>query len=83
MIKVVCTYDIETLNFGLRREFTWRFVIADVARPIIAADVLIYYGLLVDLRNSYQMMSLIAFGRCMQCDTPGINVRLLRERHIS
>lgn len=24
-----------TLDFGLRREFTWRFVIADVTNPLI------------------------------------------------
>ena len=40
-----------TLNLGLRRDFVWRFVIADVSKPIIGADFLTHYGLLVDLRN--------------------------------
>jgi len=84
-LTTIYTYGTETLtlNFGLQCEFTWRFVIADVARPIIAADVLTYYGLLVDLRNPRlvdQMMNLTALGRCMQCDTPGINARSLQER---
>jgi hypothetical protein len=40
-----------SLNLGLRREFTWRFVIADVTTPLIGADYLTHYGLLVDCRN--------------------------------
>jgi hypothetical protein len=42
----------QILNLGLRREFTWRFVVADVQLPIIGVDVLSYYGLLVDCRNN-------------------------------
>lgn len=38
-----------TLNLGLRRCFTWNFVIADVTQPIIGADFLEYYKLLVDI----------------------------------
>ncbi|KAI5721414.1 hypothetical protein M8J77_020491 [Diaphorina citri] len=47
------TYDTVTLslNLGLRRVFTWRFVVADVSKPIIGADFLHYRNLLVDLRN--------------------------------
>lgn len=47
------TYDTVTLslNLGLRRVFTWRFVVADVSKPIIGADFLHYHYLLVDLRN--------------------------------
>lgn len=40
-----------TLNLGLRREFPWRFIIADVSKPILGADFLQHYGLLVDLRH--------------------------------
>ncbi|XP_011700955.1 PREDICTED: uncharacterized protein LOC105457789 [Wasmannia auropunctata] len=40
-----------TLNLGLRRCFTWDFVIADVAKPIIGADFLAHFDLLVDLKN--------------------------------
>lgn len=39
------------LNLGLRRVFPWRFVVADVHKPIIGADFLIFYHLLVDMRN--------------------------------
>jgi hypothetical protein len=41
-----------SLNFGLRRDFTWRFVIADVTRPIISVDFLSHFGLLVDCRKN-------------------------------
>jgi hypothetical protein len=37
---------------GITREFTWRFVVADVAHPLIGADFLSYFGLLVDCRNN-------------------------------
>lgn len=39
------------LDLGLRRAFTWRFVIADVSKAIIGADFLSHYGLVVDCRN--------------------------------
>lgn len=39
------------LNLGLRRDFVWRFIIADVTKPIIGIDFLSYFNLLVDVRN--------------------------------
>lgn len=39
------------VSLGLRREFTWIFTIADVTRPIIGADFLTHFNLLVDLRG--------------------------------
>ena len=39
------------LNLSLRRDFPWRFVVADVGVPIIGMDFLSHYGLLVDPRN--------------------------------
>ena len=38
------------LDLGLRREFSWRFVIADVT-AIIGSNFLCFYNLLVDMRN--------------------------------
>jgi hypothetical protein len=32
-----------SLNLGLRRDFTWRFVVADVTQPVIRADFLSHY----------------------------------------
>jgi hypothetical protein len=34
-----------SLNLGLRREFTWRFVVADVTQPLIGAGFLTHFGL--------------------------------------
>ncbi len=40
-----------TLNLGLRRSFSWVFIIANVQKPIIGADFLQHFGLLVDMRK--------------------------------
>ena len=37
-----------SLKLGLRRDFTWRFVMADVQLPITGVDLLSHYGLLPD-----------------------------------
>lgn len=39
------------VDIGLRRPFTWTFMIADVAQAIIGADFLQHHKLLVDLAN--------------------------------
>ena len=40
-----------TLNLGLRRTFRWVFIIANVQSPIIGADFLRQYSLLVDVKH--------------------------------
>ena len=40
-----------TLNLGLRRKFQWVFIEADVKQPIIGADFLNHFNLLVDLKH--------------------------------
>lgn len=42
-----------SLDFGLRREYTWRFVVADVTKAIIGVDFLSFYNLMVDCRNQH------------------------------
>ncbi|GBN41053.1 hypothetical protein AVEN_118515-1 [Araneus ventricosus] len=39
------------LDFGLRRSFIWSFLVADVSDPIIGADFLERFELLIDVRN--------------------------------
>ena len=39
------------VDVGLKREYPWTFIEADVKQPIIGADFLIHYNLLVDLRS--------------------------------
>lgn len=45
------TYGVVTLelNLNLRRALKWNFVIADVSQPILGADFLDYYKLIVDI----------------------------------
>ena len=40
-----------TLNLGLRRTFRWIFIIADVSKPLLGADFLHQFGLLVDIAH--------------------------------
>ncbi|XP_037877338.1 uncharacterized protein K02A2.6-like [Bombyx mori] len=51
--SVINTYGyIElNLNLGLRRDFPWRFVVADVTMAIIGVDFLSHYNLIVDISN--------------------------------
>ena len=39
------------VDVGLKREYPWTFIVADVQQPIIGTDFLIHYNLLVDLRS--------------------------------
>lgn len=49
----IATYGTRslTLNIGLRRTFRWIFIIADVHKPLLGADFLHHFGLLVDVAN--------------------------------
>lgn len=40
-----------SLNLGLRRVFRWIFVIANVNKPILGADFLHHFGIMVDLQK--------------------------------
>ena len=40
-----------TLNLGLRRSLPWIFIIADVQKPILGADFLKHFGLMVDMSH--------------------------------
>lgn len=49
----ITTYGSKLLviDVGLRRKFPFTYIIADVSKPIIGADFLKRFGLLVDIRN--------------------------------
>ncbi|XP_008560670.1 uncharacterized protein LOC103580627 [Microplitis demolitor] len=38
-------------DLGLNRDFTWRFIVADVTKPLIRADFLSHFDLTVDLKR--------------------------------
>lgn len=40
-----------SLNLGLRRSFPWNFLVADVRQPIVGADFLTAFGLIVDIQR--------------------------------
>lgn len=40
-----------TLNLGLRHTFRWVFIIAETMTPILGADFLRHFGLVVDLKD--------------------------------
>jgi hypothetical protein len=58
-----------SLNLGLRREFTWRFVVADVTQPLIGADFLTH--LLVDCRNN-RLLDVTSLSTPAQAASPRI-----------
>ena len=49
----IATYGTRTmtLNLGLRRDFCWHFLVADVSKPILGADFLLHHNLLPDLTH--------------------------------
>jgi len=50
----IATYGnrLLTLNIGLHRQFQWIFIVADVKHPILGADFLCHYNLLVDIGHN-------------------------------
>lgn len=54
------------LNFGLRRNFSWTFIVADITQPIIGIDFLERYGLLIDVKNR------LLIDRETSCQTKGL-----------
>lgn len=51
--STIKTYGVRhmTLNLGLRRDFKWEFIVSGVTRPILGADFLKHFNLLVDLKQ--------------------------------
>ena len=65
-----------TLDFGLRRTFRWVFIIADISKPIIGADFLTHFNLLVDVKHRTlhdATTSLSVNGICINADSPYIS----------
>lgn len=66
-----------TVDLGLRRKFQWPFVISSVSHPIIGADFLHKFSLLVDIKNRRLIDSitqLSAVGRVSHGVNPGIKI---------
>ncbi|GBN81655.1 Transposon Ty3-G Gag-Pol polyprotein [Araneus ventricosus] len=64
-----------SLNIGLRRIFPWSFIITDVSRPILGADFLRHYGIIIDLKSKClkdQQTTLTSTGKISTDNTPSI-----------
>jgi cleavage and polyadenylation specificity factor subunit 1 len=64
-----------TMNLGLRRDFCWRFLIADVSKPILGADFLAHHNLLPDLTHCrlVDSITLLTYrGEVTECQVPEI-----------
>ena len=66
-----------TLNLGLRRNFRWVFIIAELSYSILGADFLDHFNLLVDVRNKnktcryyFPVSSYLSYHKC--CIQPQI-----------
>jgi hypothetical protein len=60
---------------GLRRDFKWRFVVADVTHPRIGVDFLSHFGLLMDCQTTdywAESTSLSAPAQAASSQTPSI-----------
>ncbi|CAB3377290.1 Hypothetical predicted protein [Cloeon dipterum] len=74
----ITTYGdvVINLNLGLRRAYSWKFIVADVSKPIIGSDFLHHYDLLIDLRNQRLIdtsTSLSIVGRTSRCATLSVS----------
>ena len=67
----IATYGSKliSLDFGLRRAFVWNFVVADVSRPILGADFLERFGLLVDVKNQTLGLTTLNFSQTLGLTT--------------
>ncbi|GFQ79625.1 hypothetical protein TNCT_501881 [Trichonephila clavata] len=76
----ILTYGSKLLNIdlGLRRKFSWKFLIASVSITIIGADFLENFGLLVDLKRRKLIDSVTALSISgISAETDIISVKLI------
>ncbi|XP_063618153.1 uncharacterized protein LOC134791053 [Cydia splendana] len=76
--SLIHTYGIikQKLDIGLRRDFIWNFVVANVNKPILGADFLAHYGILIDCRNRRlfidSLTTLSTTGQLKHCNQPSV-----------
>lgn len=62
----------------MRRNFSWRFVIADVSKPIIGVDFFGHYSLLVDIQNQRLIdnnTTVSVVGHVVDCSSQWLGIR--------
>jgi cleavage and polyadenylation specificity factor subunit 1 len=68
-----------TIDIGLRRDFRWMFLVADVEQPILGADFLCHFNLIVDMGKRTINDNLTKFNK----NCPVVNaINLLITPHI-
>lgn len=78
------TYGEKTLqlNLGLRRNYTWTFVVADVKRSIIGADFLRHHNILVDLRGGRLIDGLTKLSiKALSTYASDSSIHIINEKH--
>ncbi len=69
-----------TLDLGLRRKFTWPFIIADVSKPIIGTDFLFHAGLLVDIQEERLLYGTTNLStRCTATNMASLGLKLMNS----
>ncbi|XP_075990296.1 uncharacterized protein LOC142985941 [Anticarsia gemmatalis] len=71
---------------GLRRDFVWQFVVADVQRAIIGADFLAHYHLLPDCRNKKLIdntTKLSSAAICTSVDQPSVKSIVVNDSNFA
>ncbi|GBO05112.1 hypothetical protein AVEN_191768-1 [Araneus ventricosus] len=64
-----------SLNIGLRGVFPWSLIIAHVSRPLLGADFLTHYGIIIDLKSKSlkdKQTTLPSIGKISTDNTPYI-----------
>jgi hypothetical protein len=81
-------WPLLSLNLGLWHDFTCRFMVVDITHPLIGADFLSHFGLLVDCSNNYLVDGAKSPSALIQAEsspTPSIKVNsdgtLVGTRH--
>lgn len=60
-----------TVDFGLRRPFTWNFIIADTNKAIIGIDFLRHFNLIIDTKSGKLIDSITSLSRPGICSLEG------------
>lgn len=80
------TYGTRTINlqFGLRREMKWKFIVADVSRAILGADFLHHFNLSVNLKMATltdQSTGIQIQGMKLQGPSSGISTLSINQKY--
>lgn len=81
--SIISTYGYVqlSLDLGLRRDFSWQFVVADVTKAIIGVDFLSFYNLVVDCRHKRLLDCTTLLSAMATAVTPADTVFSIKTLH--